>query len=665
MRGLAHNEVARIAVAFVLVVGILAPAIGIAAPPVTAANPLILRVGTTQDLSAMNPWNAYAVVDYEAFQLNYDFLVGFGDNLEPIPGYAESWTQSSDGKTWTFKIRAGMKWSDGQPATSEDARSTIQLVLDAAKAGASLGFGYLDPYVTYAGVESVAATDPTTLVITTKYPTDRVLSMVVPILPKHVWGKETPKTVGDFANAVPVVGTGPYQAVEWKTGQYARFVRNPYYWGTPGAAEEVVLRFFPDAQDTMVQAFKKGELDYIRNPSPQQFNQLKTQPGVVAIAAPATGFEELGFNCYGKDIAGGGASTRAFRDAAFRDALGYAIDKQTLLDKAYLGYGTIGTTQVPPYYVQQHVEPTNPRTFDISLAKQKLEAAGYKLNAQGQRLDKENKPLNLRLYFPNTDPIYATFAQYITDWFGQLGIKVLSQALDGGTLADLEVGPTADTPAKAKLAYDMFIWGWVGDNGDPTTLLQPFLTSSIGSQSDSQYSNPAYDALFTKWIESPTAEERKAAIAEMQQIIYDDAPYHILTNSAELHVYRSDKFANWKQMPVGTGTPFFVMGNLNYTLLTDATAVPPPTPATSPTPAETPSASAPSATSAATGAPTAASATVTPASPAPVTPATPAAGTSDNSLLLVGGAVALVLVLAAGIVVWRRRQPSGPRTEEE
>ena len=99
-----------------------------------------------------------AVVDYEIFTLNYDLLVGFGPNLEPVPGFAESWTQSADGMTWTFKIRAGMKWSDGEPATSEDARWTYQLVLDGvARSAATSAPGYLEPYLTNAGVTTVTA----------------------------------------------------------------------------------------------------------------------------------------------------------------------------------------------------------------------------------------------------------------------------------------------------------------------------------------------------------------------------------------------------------------------------------------------------------------------------------------------------------------------------
>ena len=97
--------------------------------------------------------------------------------------------------------------------------------------------------------------------VTNTDPSDRILQMYIPILPKHVWEGQTLESIPTFANDPTVVGSGPYQAVEWKTGQFARFVQNPNYWGPKGAAEEVVLQFYASA-DTMVQALKGGDLDY-------------------------------------------------------------------------------------------------------------------------------------------------------------------------------------------------------------------------------------------------------------------------------------------------------------------------------------------------------------------------------------------------------------------
>ena len=105
------------------------------------------------------------------------------------------------------------------------------------------------------------------------------------------------------------------------------------------------------------------------------------------------------------------------------------------------GFGDVGTTIVPPVLGQWHVEPDHPRTFDIELAKQKLDAAGYKVDANGARLDKEGKPISLRLDYPDTDAIYAKSAQFVKDWYGQLGIKVTAQQFDSATLGNIVLPP--------------------------------------------------------------------------------------------------------------------------------------------------------------------------------------------------------------------------------
>src|SRR5206468_5967584 len=133
-------------------------------------------------------------------------------------------------------------------------------------------------------------------------------------------------------------GTGPYQAVEWKTGEYVRMVRNPNYQGpTPKSLQdETFIQFFKN-EAAMVEALKSGDIDYARNVTADQFASLKGQADITvaesAVAAEANAFTHLVFNTYSKPIKDGGASTTAVRDPAFRDALGYAIDKPALVDK--------------------------------------------------------------------------------------------------------------------------------------------------------------------------------------------------------------------------------------------------------------------------------------------------------------------------------------------
>ena len=605
-----------------------------------AAGDLVLRAGTDQDLQVLNPFESVLVADFEVFTLNYDLLVNFGPDIEPSPGFAESWTQSTDGKTWTFKIRAGMKWSDGQPATAEDARFTYQTVLDGvASERGYLGEGYLEGYLTDAGVKKVTAPDATTLVVETEFANTLLLQAYVPILPKHVWSKYKlaqigdPKAKGFFKNEPPIVGTGPYQVVEWKPGDFIRFARNPNYWGKPGAADEVILQHFASG-DTMVQALKTGEVDYVRGVLADQFNALKNEPNIQTVQGIANGYTELSFNT-GGNKKGYGGSTSALSDVAFRDALGYAIDNQKLVDTTLGGYGTPGSTIIPPFHTRWHVEPDKPRKFDIEEAKRRLDAAGYTLNSAGKRLDKDGKVINLRLTWPDSEAENATNAQFLVEWFGQLGVTVTAAVTEEGKLIDDVTGPPSG-PAN----YDIYMWGWVGDP-DPTSLLKFFQTSEIGSSSDSYYSNPHYDDLFKQQRAEADPVKRKAILAEMQNLVYDEAPYHILYYDAELHAYRTDKFAGWTNQPTQGGTPLFGYGSLGYSYLTDASVAP----------SAAPSVEA----STAPG-----SSAVTPTASSP--PVTAPASSSSSSLPLILGVIALVVIIAMGLAIMRGRRRT---TEEE
>jgi peptide/nickel transport system substrate-binding protein len=622
-------RLARVVVAAGLVASTILPAAG----AVRAADPIILRVGTTQDLDSTNPWQTYLVVGYEAFGLTYNLLTDFGEDTKAAPGFAETWDRAPD--KVTFHIRAGMKWSDGQPATSQDVCYTWGLAMAAIKADTNVGAGYLDPNIKDAGVTKIECPDDTTFIAYTTDQSDRIYQVYVPILPKHIFGKDDYKKIADEKFNAPLVGTGPYTLAEWKTGQFARFVRNPNYWGKQGLEDQVEIHFYKNS-DTMVQALKANELDYARGVNPDQFNQLKTDPQYTAVVGKANGWTQLAFNTYGKTIKGGGASTKALQDAAFRDALGYAVDKKTLVDRVLGGYGDVGTTNVPPVLSDWHVEPDKPRTFDIELAKQKLDAAGYKLDANGKRLDKENKPIKLRLYMPNSDENYPKSAQFIKDWYGQLGIDVTTQVLDSAALGTLILPPEGDGTAK----YDIELWGWAG-NPDPNALLQIFRCDAIGGTSDSQYCNKDFDALYDQQLKE-AGDARKVTLAKIQNLIYDEAPYDILYYDSNLDVYRTGTFAGWVNMPAN-GTPIFSYGTINYTLLTDAKAQPTPGPSASEAPA------------AASAAPSAAASTP---------PSTGTSSSSGTSTILIVVVAALVVIAIAGVIIMNRRR-TAVREEDE
>ncbi|MEI6450053.1 MAG: ABC transporter substrate-binding protein, partial [Actinomycetes bacterium] len=137
--------------------------------PSASSGKVIYRYGTLEAVDNLNPFIGYSGVDYMVYQENYDFLVGFEpEKLQPRPEFAESWSSSPDGKTWTFKIRPGMTWQDGQPATARDVAFTFTYILENNLAN------FLS-YTTF--IKKVTALDDLTVQFECSRPKGDILSM--------------------------------------------------------------------------------------------------------------------------------------------------------------------------------------------------------------------------------------------------------------------------------------------------------------------------------------------------------------------------------------------------------------------------------------------------------------------------------------------------------
>jgi peptide/nickel transport system substrate-binding protein len=354
------------------------------------------------------------------------------------------------------------------------------------------------------------------------------------------------------------------------------------------------------------------------------------------------------FNTYSKPIEGGGASTTAVQDPAFRDALGYAIDKPALVDKVLGGHGIVGSTIIPPAMANGfwHLDPPNVRTFSLDVARQKLDAAQYPLDASGKRLDHEGKPINLKMVVPSSSTTYSQSAEFIAAWWKELGIGVTTQSIDADTVSALQKPPEYDPPGKAD--FDVIVWNWAGDV-DPNSLLKLGTTDSIASGSnDSFFSDPHYDELFALQGAENDPAKRQTIIREMQQILYDKAPYHVLFYDAALSAYRTDRFGGWRLSPEDGGLPFFAYGTAGYDYLT------------APGPEPTPTAAA---TTASSTAPSAGASAAVSAAPTPSGSTDGSTTGSGNNMLLIVGAIVIVVVIV-GVFVARSRRGTSAGEEE-
>lgn len=540
------------------------PSAGPTGPP-PAHGRTVFTVGIANDVDSLNPFVGILAEAYETFQIMYDTLTQYGPaDFKPKPSLAESWDTSSDGLTWTYHIRHGAKWSDGQPLTAKDVAYTFNRVMTGEFEQTNYG-----NYV--ANIETVTATDDYTVVMKTKQPSPSMLALAVYILPQHVWEKVDGKAVQAYANDTDVVGSGPFLLAERRTGEYIKFKANKQYWGGAPKVEEVVFRVFAN-KDAMSQALLKGEIDFADDLSANVYETMSKTKGVTAVSAKYGGFNELAFNTGAATAEGEAIGTGhpALKDKRVRVAIDHAIDKQALLTKVLRGHGTIATGIVPSLYTDMHYEPAagDARGFDVAKANQLLDAAGYAKGGDGIRTmpnDPKTK-LNLRLSARSESQDSQDYAAYIKEYLAAIGIGVTVTAVANDNLTQI-IGEGD---------YDMFLWGWVVEP-DPDYQLSTMTCGQRSTKdgdtitaglSDSFYCNPEFDALYDKQKGQIDPAARAATVKQAQKILYDDAPYAMLNYYDDLQAYRSDRFTGLVPQPSDGGVLLFQWGTYSYLSVT-------------------------------------------------------------------------------------------------
>ena len=255
--------------------------------------------------------------------------------------------------TFTYHFRPGVKWSDGEPFTAEDAAWTYTYYKENGVPNYSADLALMDTAV---------ATDDTTMVLTSKKPTsfysgDSVF-LYDYILPKHIWDKFQDDYKGaKQETGFPSVGTGPYIITDYVKNQFVQLDRNPNYWGIDNGmtpkVDQIIYRIYGN-QDAEAAALQSGEVDFGYFSSANILNTLESR-GLETRGAAVPSFGEIGINTgsgYQTDPAGGfkphGDGHPALQDVVLRQAMRRAVDNQVLVDKVLLGYGTPGISPVQP-----------------------------------------------------------------------------------------------------------------------------------------------------------------------------------------------------------------------------------------------------------------------------------------------------------------------------
>jgi len=558
----AHRRAALRLTALLLVVLaavlVFSAAAGAASPsPSASTDKVVLKIGWTVEPDTLNPFIGWQNQDYEIWSINYSFLFGFGVSDKPTLDLAaeyptpENGGLSADGKVWTIKLRPGVKWSDGEPLTADDVAFTYNYIVKNQMFNMALATR---------GIVGAKAIDPTTVQITCSRPKADMMRIFIPILPQHVWSKVTPKAAEtSFTNPVPIVGSGPFFTAEFVKGKFLRMERNPYYYGKAPTVDEIIFATYQNP-DTMTIDYKSGNLDAAWGIPVAQFRTLESEPNTEALAYPYYNWEYLNFNCYDSPDSLGAS---ALKDWRFRNAINYAIDREKLCAIAFQDYAAPGTTIVPPKTWKDpdyHWQPSADKEmgFDLAEAGRLLDEAGYPLKG-GERVDRQGKPVSLRLFATSDNVPSQTEGKLITGWLQELGIRIDFAVLDAGALSARVWNFEGDT---YRPDFDMYIDSWLG-YVDPGQTLTAEASWQIGATNEPAWSNAEYDKLADEQAAQLDPEQRQQSIWRMQQIMYEQTPWVVVAYPDFFEAYDTADWTGWTRVNDGNGPAFFTAGNVD------------------------------------------------------------------------------------------------------
>lgn len=484
-----------LALLLALIVTVAACAPAATGPAATAAP----QLAETQEITVAAEADAYRTDGLRnllgMFPLNaniYETLVTLSPTYQIEPGLATKWEFKAP-NTYRFTLRQGVKFHDGSPFTSADVKATMDRM---AKAGG--GTVAVDD-------KSAVVIDPQTIEITPKRTNLRALQQLV----HPSWGIHK---AGADVVAKPI-GTGPFKLVSYTKADRLIVEANPDYWGDKPTLKKITFRFIPDP-NTRVLALQAGEVHAV---SALPRESAKTvASGELRVATSKVGaYEAIYINIRGKqpyDLGG---------DKAVREAIAYAIDKQSVVQNVWQGNAEVLQTMIPPDILGASKGDVKGTNRDVAKAKKILDDAGWRAGSDGIR-EKGGRKLSLTMVVGYPTPeIHRPMPEFAQAQLKEIGI-------------DLKIVTTPDTAAYEKrLASgaqgDLWVEAGSQNDGNPCFLPDLLFASPVpgGDEESNMYGNAfapgaKFDAAIKQCRESTTVEDVQKAAASAMKILIDE-----------------------------------------------------------------------------------------------------------------------------------------------
>ena len=505
--------------------------------PADSSEPVVLRIGWAGSPDTLNPGTAVLSEAYTLFELVYDSMYQLNLDGTYSLELADSVDVSDDGLVYTYHIRDGITFHDGEPLTAEDVAFSYNLY------ATQEDFPFLPVYTEF--FDTVEADDSNNVIITLTDAIPNIESQLIflYVVPEHIWGSLEGAGIAEFENEA-MIGSGPFKMEEYAQNEFVRLaaVKDHYLKGPN--IDEVVFQTFEN-QDALVQALRTGQVDMITEMPNTAVASLRNDENIELVIGPplAPSVTDIIFNqtapenCPPDD--GLCTGHPALQDRNVRLALAHATDKQQIIDVVLLGLGAPGLTLIPDSLGVFYNDSLNDYAYDVDMANQILDDAGY-MDTDGdgiREMPDGSNPLTLRMNWPSDSTNAPRMAELLAGMWSEIGIGTELQALDPDALTSI-CCPTFD--------FDVILWGW-GSDPDPNFLLSVMLTDEIPTgNSETGYSNPAYDELYLEQAVELDQQVRIDTIWEMQRMVFDDVVYIIPFYAQSVQAFRTDRFTGWQ-----------------------------------------------------------------------------------------------------------------------
>jgi oligopeptide transport system substrate-binding protein len=462
-----------------------------------------LHIGNGAEIQSLDPHRGEEVQGSNVQRDVFEGLVNEAPNGDLVPGAAESWTASEDGKTYVFKLRRAARWSNGDPLTASDfvyamrrgvdpaTLSRYTFILSPIVNADEIGAGRLPP--TELGVRAL---DDYTLEIKLKNATPYFLGLLTHSMTYPLHRASLEKYGDQFTRAGNLVSNGAFMLADWVVQSHIKLVRNPNYWDNAHTKLDEVWFYPTEDQTAELQRYRAGELDITEQIPATQLNWIRASLPKELVIAPY-----LGTYFYGLNL-----TKPPFKDnPKLRRALALAINRDIIANQI------LGAGQIPAYgWVPSVAHYAGQKMPEAELTQAEREATAKRLYAEAGY--SAANPLRVQLLYNTQDDHRRIAVAVAAMWKSVLGVET--------SIENQEWKVFLDTTNRRDT--QVFRFAWIGDYNDAFTFAE--LLKSTSGNNDPGYASPEYDRLVAAAQGELDLDKRAELLQAAERVLLADLP---------------------------------------------------------------------------------------------------------------------------------------------